>query len=297
MARLADIHDTRSLALNALRNGGTQQTAFRTEWDVASKCERPVHREVHGRSEGSPREITVGPGEAGASNLVSLKVRCRRCPACLRYRGAIWRVRAEAEVRSAERTWMGTLTLSPGSHHQMLSRARLRWSARGNGDLDRASRDEQFLARHAETSRELTKMVKRMRIKHGEPLRMLLVTEAHKSGLPHYHMLVHQCSKQPLRYDDLRGLWPWGFSRWKLCEPEAASYVCKYLTKSATARVRASLAYGSGSGTNAKPEPETLFRVGREAPVSSLTTIAEWKEKGEMPDLHLCGNGALCERS
>lgn len=139
---------------------------------------------------------------------------------------------------------MGTLTLSPEAHHLMLCRARQRWSARGNGDLDKEGPEDIFAQRHHAIGVEITKFAKRVREKHKGVIRLLCVLEAHKSGLPHYHMLIHQCDGELLRYDDLQTQWGWGFSKWKLCDPAAASYVCKYLTKSSLARVRASLGYG-----------------------------------------------------
>lgn len=116
----------------------------------------------------------------------------------------------------------------------------------------------QFRERHRAIGAEITKLVKRLREAYQEPLRLLLVVEAHKSGLPHYHMLVHQVNEKPLLYDDLKRLWRFGFSKWKLCEPSAASYVCKYLTKSSLARVRASLGYGDPGEVS--PSPHVLER-------------------------------------
>ena len=204
---------------------------------------------------------------SGKSNLVALKVRCRRCAACLRYRSAIWRVRAEAEIKAAPRTWMGTLTLSPGAHQYFLDRARVRWKARGNGDFDKEGAWSQFRERHREISSDITKFVKRLREKHKGKLRFLLVVEAHKSGLPHYHMLVHE-DGTPLRYAALRSEWPHGFTKWKLCDPKAAAYVCKYLTKSSQARVRASLGYGDPTADAVSPH---ALSVG--------TSIVPWKNK------------------
>ena len=242
LSRLADHQDVAALATRALANGGRQVSPFRTEWDIGARCASPVDREVHGRTEG--REIIVGPSQEGKSNLVALRVRCRRCSACLRYRASLWRVRATNELVGSRRTWMGTLTLSPEWHHQFLTRARVRWHSRGNGDLDKEGSGVQFSERHRAIGVEITKMVKRLREAHKGNLRFLLVVEAHKSGLPHYHMLVHQMDDTTLKYDDLKRIWGFGFSKWKLAEPLAAAYVCKYLTKSSLARVRASLGYG-----------------------------------------------------
>lgn len=93
---------------------------------------------------------------------------------------------------------------------------------------------------------EIGKFLKRVRKNTGAKLRYLLVAEPHKSGLPHFHMLIHQCDTHiPVRYDDLKSQWRLGFSAWKLTDYKSASYVCKYLSKSLRARVRASQAYGT----------------------------------------------------
>lgn len=93
---------------------------------------------------------------------------------------------------------------------------------------------------------EITKYLKRVRKKSGAPLRYILVAEAHKSGLPHYHMLIHECDpSRQVRHKDLTAAWSWGFTRFKLVETSnTAWYVCKYLSKAQLARVRASVRYG-----------------------------------------------------
>lgn len=112
-------------------------------------------------------------------------------------------------------------------------------------------------------------------------MRYLLVAEAHasgktsdlKRGRPHFHCLIHQAEGAQLvephewarkptgdvrsdKYgnplvDDtafLKREWKLGFSSFAMCRtPQAASYVCKYLTKEeAATRIRASFRYGSG---------------------------------------------------
>lgn len=106
---------------------------------------------------------------------------------------------------------------------------------------------EQFQARHQEISRDLTTWLKRVRKQSGARLRYLLVAEAHKSGLPHYHALIHERRfSVPVTERVLRHQWNLGFSKFQLVEgSEAAWYVAKYLAKDARARVRASVRYGN----------------------------------------------------
>lgn len=109
--------------------------------------------------------------------------------------------------------------------------------------------DEQFVQRHKTIARWLTLWVKRVRKNSGAPIRYLLVCEAHKSGLPHYHMLLHERSPElQVRKRMLQAEWQaYGFTNCKLVEQDqhAARYVSKYLAKSALARVRASVRYGA----------------------------------------------------
>jgi len=153
-------------------------------------------------------------------------------------------MRAMSEYRTANRTWLATLTLSPTGVMRVLSQARVAL-AKGRTDFDALPPVQQFdeLAKHG--GQHVTWWLKRLRKNSGERLRYLAVVEAHKSGLPHWHILIHEMAG-PIRYADLKDTWPLGFDAYKLVEnPSAAGYVCKYLSKDMRARVRASLGYGS----------------------------------------------------
>lgn len=169
------------------------------------------------------------------------------CQQCLQLRSSEWRYRATSEMRESARTWFGTLTLRPEEHHKMVSRARQRlWS--GGTDFDALSPHDQFMERMTEIGREVTLYLKRVRKESGARVRYLLVAEAHKTGLPHLHILVHEASAdKPVRHKTLEGQWKLGFTRFKLAhDVKTASYVCKYISKALLARVRASLRYGQG---------------------------------------------------
>lgn len=175
---------------------------------------------------------------------VDLAVRCRKCVACLKSRAAHWRMRALQEYRLAARTWFGTLTLAPLAHFKALSLARHSLAAQGI-DFESLSDEDQLAERHRQISPLITLMLKRVRKRSGATIRFLCVMEAHKSGLPHYHLLIHQ-SIGTVLHRQLQSSWDHGFSNWKLVADEAAAaYVCKYLAKSALARVRASVKYGT----------------------------------------------------
>lgn len=234
--------------------GATMRSATTMEWNIAGKCERPVFRTLSARpvpSRWSGIQRLVRPEskvQADGRRDIEFWTRCRKCGPCLRMRSAMWRFRAQNEVKAAPRTWFVTLTLNPGSHFEMQLRAITRLRERGS-DWDSMTADQQFAERHHEVSIELTKWIKRVRKASGAPLRYCLVAEAHKSGLPHYHALIHEVDvNRPVRASTLRSKWGFGFSQCKLVaegeENKSAAYVAKYLAKSAISRVRASLGYG-----------------------------------------------------
>jgi hypothetical protein len=163
----------------------------------------------------------------------------------------------------------------------MANRAFVRLAAQGE-DFDAGDDASRFVHRHKECAKELTLWLKRLRAAAAEdhrqsartaelceakrgakcschpisefrvPLSYLLVAEAHKSGLPHYHLLVHEHDEsKPVRARHLKETWRLGFSDVKLVaqgeESRRAAYAAKYLTKSALARVRASVGYGTKS--------------------------------------------------
>ena len=190
------------------------------------------------------------PGRRWMRRWIDLEVRCRRCSNCLAHRRRLWSARVASELRSHEaigaRTWFGTLTLSPEQQFIALAQARTEW-ARAGKDFDKDNTEEQqFILRHRTISRWLTLYLKRVRKQASVPFRYLLVCEKHKSGLPHYHILIHEDGPGrniPKRI--LNDQWIHGFSRWKLVEDlRQGTYLCKYLAKSPEARVRASGHYG-----------------------------------------------------
>ncbi len=211
----------------------------RVHWDAAGRCQRPHRVERYGRPEAprSKRNVVVSRHRAKPL-LVELDVPCRACPPCLRSRAARWRHRATQEALRSGRTWFGTMTLNPQAHFVMLARARAL-----NADL---AEPDEFGARCVEVGKELTLWLKRVRKNSGVKLRYMAVFEAHKSGLPHLHVLVHECSHgETVTHRELSRAWKLGFTRFNLVsEPAAFGYVTKYLTKSAGARVRASTYYG-----------------------------------------------------
>lgn len=225
-------------------------------WDLSRGCENPVgrtyetsvdrwfYRDRHVPNvlyqwvDGLRGGMPAGPG----FYRVELLMKCRKCQRCIKARARMWSMRARQEIKSHERTWLLTLTLSGESRTNFLYAERLRKQRRGwlHQDFDEA-RDYRLIA--GKMLKELTLMWKRLR-KQGHRFRYLAVVEYHKDGFPHVHALVH-CA-DTMTYRAVTGEWPHGFSHAKLADGDAAAYVTKYVTKDLT-RLRASLKYGRRS--------------------------------------------------
>lgn len=234
------------------------------EWNVAGNCNKPLTVEVKSRPE-LKRDKAQVMDARGHTQLATLEVRCRQCENCLRARAAHWRMRALAEWAFSPRSWLCTLTLTPDAQFLLNSRARRSIDAQGL-DLDALPASDKFDLLSRELGKLVTLYLKRLR--KGEigtgtvaapqyppaQFRYLMVTEAHKSGLPHCHILLHELSiDNPVRYSTICHHWKLGFSDAKLVKDRrAATYVTKYLTKSHLARARASVGYGDPS-TIARP--------------------------------------------
>lgn len=290
------VHRSRvvTLAAHALANGGLRRSLTHVHWDASGDCETPQLVELEGRLNAAEKLSAWEPTEHDnivmlqrgyhdpqyrfrdtfpheAPLVVTMEVPCRRCPRCLARRARHWRIRAQEEISAAPRTWFGTMTLRPEEHNRALYAAHLRLS-KGGTDFGQLSPCEQFREVHTEIGREVTKWLKRIRKESGARLRYILVAEKHKSGLPHYHMLVHETvGGGSVKERTLRKQWLLGFSLWKLVENHqgAARYVSKYLSKSAEARVRASLRYGS-------PSLDIANRVKREPNAPENQKIPVW---------------------
>lgn len=228
--------------------GGFRPTgATRGEWDISAGCQAPVPVEV----DGAPARIKGGKTvrAQGRGYSMLLHTRCRKCTYCLNHRRRLWTARATTEVITSQRTWFATFTLSPREQFVMQCRASARLAS-GGVFLEHLSPDEKFAELSREVGAELTLYFKRLRKNTGAKLRYILVPEPHKSGLPHYHALIHETlGSNALTHRALTSCWTLGYTQFKLVsDVRSARYVAKYLTKQARLRVRSSLAYGSYKG-------------------------------------------------
>lgn len=267
----------RRLAAHALEQGGERRhfaDGIRrpvVEWNVAGSCTRPLLVTTEGKAW---RDYYPGtdefPGWAPDRYdrvtymlkvrqdpyWVDMRVRCRKCRECLKARAHHWAERAAMETLQAPRTWFGTLTFAPSSSWATEARAIARDVAAWDDPIARRWDEDQagfanrvkaarFIRMHQANGPLLTKWLKRIRKESGASLRYMLVAEAHKDGRPHYHALIHETHDGGrVLHKTLSSQWIHGFSQFKLADPAAAKYVCKYLAKSAEARIRASLDYG-----------------------------------------------------
>lgn len=250
------------------RFGGTPRRLVSLH--IAMDCRDPYHVELHSRlngaHNGNRKPLTV-----------RIETRCRKCPPCRERRQMFWRARAITEFQNSPRSLFGTLTTHPDFDARLDAYARLELSERGV-DFDRLSDEERFRARVKYGGHEITKWLKRLRegnTSHVKPqFRYLLVAEAHKGertstlkyGRPHWHVLLHEVDlSRPLVNTDewsgkfdkhgnltvsdesfLKAQWHLGHSSFSHCRtPQAAGYLCKYLTKEETqVRLRNSFKYG-----------------------------------------------------
>lgn len=235
------------------RKGTFQAHHWKTKY--AGNCSNPLVVEQTGRVvtprnpglTGVPKSVHQVDMTGRGAVMHEIEVPCRQCENCLRRRAAHWRQRAQAEYRNAVRTWFVTLTLSPEQHSLVANACRVEASRNGE-DFDAFDPETKFSARHHAISREITLYLKRVRKNAGAQIRFCCVAEAHKTGLPHYHMLVHEVGSPGVTWKQLSENWRVGFMTAKLVtDSKAASYVTKYLAKSSLARVRASLDYGNTS--------------------------------------------------
>lgn len=253
-AKVAHLDRWLPSAARALDAGAVKRSALTLHWNAAgregtrTRCLRPVPIEHRG---GKAVNIHTSYFQNSSDNpayRLEIEARCRKCENCLRARAAYWRLAAVSEIRASVRTWFGTLTLSPDVRFLVLSRARLRLAGQSI-DYDAMSADEQFSELVRECNPSLTRYLKRVRKESGAALRYLLVSEAHKDGMPHWHILVHESqADKPVKERCLRGQWKGGFAKFNLVaqgEETPAAYVAKYLAKEARTRVRASLDYGT----------------------------------------------------
>lgn len=189
------------------------------------------------------------------------------------------------EARASHRVWKATLTFTPDEAYRYECEAILRAQKRNN-DWDMVSPSDRKRYLLAAAGRRLTLALKRARVA-GMAFRYIAVPEFHKSGVVHYHLVIHEVGKPLLKHCQhcrkecscmvcfgtatrqcdsrkrpccLTAAWPYGFSQFKLVPSgkldNAVHYATKYAAKDASARIRASIRYGVDGGLCSKPQDE-----------------------------------------
>ena len=208
-------------------------------------CAKPVEVPVRGL----PSKVCLGLRieQHEVASAATLLVKCRKCGPCLRARTNMWSARAIDETVLSSRTWFSTLTLHPSAALTFRARGEQAYIQRGYAPSELRG-EVLFRAFAHALGPELQLWLKRVRKNSGASLRYLMVCEAHKSGIPHFHALVHERGDGKATKRTMEAAWRLGFSQFRLVdrsEAREARYVCKYLAKSALTRVRASRQYGS----------------------------------------------------
>jgi hypothetical protein len=195
---------------------------------VSRGCLQPRVVELRARL-ASPRwnGLTVPEKLEGALMTGTLVVPCGRCAVCLARRQREWAHRMKAELELAKKTWLVTLTYRPSARGMLKERY---------GVL---SAEEWEKALYS----DVQKWVKRLRHHASDGVRYCVISEEHRDGWLHWHLLLHG----DLKRKEIRlGHWPHGFVDARLVKGDAPAYVSKYLVKTGR-RVRASLGYGHGA--------------------------------------------------
>lgn len=293
------------LATKALLSGGELVAPGEFEWDCSGDCNQPhivfrhevaedffgavkreaaMRRSINAIAKSlndaglAPDSVVVRKKPRRLGIRVTVQVRCRECPNCLEARRRLWRRRTVAEWEASARSWWGTLTLRPAAHDYYKRRAQQEQDIRAN-PFEGLDASGQFLARHRQIGVELTLWLKRVRKNSKANFRYIIVSEAHESGLPHYHFMLSESSEDEgkVKYDIMRNAWRAGFVKINLVQDKrAAGYVCKYLGKSLLARVRASKHYGSANAQACSQQNTNVcdFPIRTPQPPSSLLAPA-----------------------
>lgn len=253
--------DLLRFAGRALTIGGRRTKPNRVDLNIAGNCSNPNTLERYARPPRSQQEawIVVKKGSK-VPFTVEVTARCGKCDNCREAHAYHWRMRMISEWRTAPRTWLSTFTAKPDLHHLWLVENRQRFDG-GQVDYDNLPDLERFRYHAASMGREFTKYLKRLR-KAGVQVRYCQVTERHEGGgaahgFPHLHALIHDYgeAKKAMLEEQWSRI---GFSSHKLAPDLAACwYVAKYINKSHSARVRASVRYGHASLSDFRPVVES----------------------------------------
>jgi len=170
----------------------------RIRLECSMDCESPYTFEIWSRESAVHGKKVLPIG-------IEIVTRCRKCQNCRERRSMFWAGRAIEEINKAQRTYMGSFTMSPAEHELLDMRVAKRLLA-GGTNFYSLSPSEKFVEQTKEFGFELTKWFKRIRKGRSSNFRYLLVAERHDSdetsiemkGRPHFHILIHESSAEAL---------------------------------------------------------------------------------------------------
>lgn len=235
------------LAAKAALQGG-QLSATRFQLDVRGVCidPRTVRFTAEKPHAASNRVLKV---------WIDTAVPCGLCDLCRWSKRVMWRDRMLEETLRSNRTWFLTLTARKEMQDYWLVQAKGYASSKGEAWATLTEKQRgRYLARQGWL--DVQKYIKRLRKAAGPfcKIRHICVVEFHKSGKPHFHLLIHEVGYEPLRKRLIEACWRLsgrdrGFTNCKLVRNpvDAVEYIAKYIAKdgmSNGARIPCSLGYG-----------------------------------------------------
>nr|QXN72784.1 MAG: replication initiator protein [Microvirus sp.] len=214
-----------------------------TRMHLHGECTNPVEIALRGLPDETSHKLGLMTDGVSVAFMFGP---CRKCAPCLDARKRLWTARAINEIQVSERTWFATLTLHPSAAMEFRSKGERDLIQRGFSPAEMRPDKLRFRAFANALGPELQLWLKRVRKNSGARIRYFMVCEAHKSGVPHFHALIHERDGQATKRT-LEAGWRLGFSQFRLIDRSSkkeARYVSKYLSKSALTRIRASRHYG-----------------------------------------------------
>lgn len=229
----AEVGALREMVRDGLRLGRAEvwrvrPHTVRAHVNTAGSCDAPVVTHLRGVELpmlGLGAEVPNGM----RAYLVTCARRCRVCEPCRLVRKLQWADRSLTEYFRSARTWHLTITFTPFAHARLDARISARAKKAAAFELNEWTAEELFRKRERVCGEELTRWLKRVRVKeqrrrNGElegvmpsslarllsrpsaSFSYLLVAEEHRSaetspvmlGRPHYHMLIHERRKHEL---------------------------------------------------------------------------------------------------
>lgn len=237
-----------ALLADALGRGAVRLSQATFAWDISGNCTDAKTIELVIRPPAKGYEQYVGIDKFGKHTLyLDMDVKCRKCDECLAARRKMWLARSMQEFRRAPRTWFATLTFRPEVQLETLYKARQKAIRRGYRDFEELAPAAQFALLASVSGEHVTAFWHSVRKEDAAQIRYLAVCERHKTGLPHWHALIHETRlDQPVRKSTLDKRWIKGFAKFKLIDAKGVLYPLKYIGKDLSTRIRASIAYGRG---------------------------------------------------